>query len=151
MARHGIALISDEIEYAVNTGMKSGMIDVKKNTVVTVIEKNGLQEAGGASHIIFGGEYADMMMLGSRDSLLCTELEVTLPTDNSYKWLLFVACYCFPFMHTLTLNRDTPATHSRVVNGPLFARSLERMLRFDNFPSLRRIVVKSVCCVLFEW
>ena len=58
MARRGIALVPDEIEYAVNTGMKSGMIDVKKNTVVTVIEKNGLQEAGGASHIIFGGEYA---------------------------------------------------------------------------------------------
>ena len=151
MARRGIALIPDEIEYAVNTGMKAGVAEMKKNTVVTVIEKNSLQEAGGASHIIFGGEYADMMMLGSRDSLLCTELEVTLPTDNSYKWLLFVACYCFPFMHTLTLNRDTPATHSRVVNGPLFARSLERMLRFDNFPSLRRIVVKSVCCVLFEW
>ena len=151
MARRGIALVPDEIEYAVNTGMKkSGMIDVKKNTVVIVIEKNSLQEAGGASHIIFGGEYADMMMLGSRDSLLCTELEVTLPTDNSYKWLLFVACYCFPFMHTLTLNRHTISFISHVVNGPLFALSLERMLRFDNFPSLRRIVVKSVCCVLFE-
>ena len=111
MARRGIALVPDEIEYAVNTGMKAGMIDVKKNTVVIVIEKNGLQEAGGASHIIFGGEYADMMMLGSRDSLLCTELEVTLPTDNSYKWLLFVACYCFPFMHTLTLNRRSPVTY----------------------------------------
>ena len=59
MARRGIALISDEMELTVSTGVKkSGMIDVKKNTVVTVIEKNGLQEAGGASHIIFGGEYA---------------------------------------------------------------------------------------------
>ena len=56
MARHGVALISDEMDLAVSTGVKkSGMIDVKKNTVVIVIEKNGLQEAGGASHIIFGG------------------------------------------------------------------------------------------------
>ena len=150
MARRGIALVPNETEYAVSTGMKAGVMEMKKNTVVTVVEKNGLQEAGGALRISFGGRYADMKLLGTRDMLVCTELEVTLPTDNSYKWLLFVACYCCPFMHTLTLNRDTPATHSHIVNGPLFARSLERLLRFDNFPSLRRIVVKSVCCVLFE-
>ena len=151
MARRGVALISDEMDLAVSTGVKkSGMIDVKKNTVVIVIEKNSLQEAGGASHIIFGGEYADMMMLGSRDSLLCTELEVTMPTNCSYVWMYFLQFYCYPFMHTLTLNRHIISFISRVVNGPLFARSLERLLRFDNFPSLRRIVVKSVCCVLFE-
>ena len=151
MARHGIALISDEMELTVSTGVKkSGMIDVKKNTVVTVIEKNGLQEAGGARRLSLGGGDTDMKLSSSRAILLCTSLEVAMPTDGSYVWMYFLQFYCYPFMHTLTLNRDTPATHSHIVNGPLFARSLERMLRFDNFPSLRRIVVKSVCCVLFE-
>ena len=150
MARRGIALISDEMDLAVSTGVKkSGMIDVKKNTVVTVIEKNGLQEAGGARRLSLGGD-ADMKLSSSRAILLCTSLDVAMPTDGSYVWMYFLQFYCYPFMHTLTLNRDTPATHSHIVNGPLFARSLERLLRFDNFPSLRRIVVKSVCCVLFE-
>ena len=150
MARRGIALISDEMELMVSTGVKkSGMIDVKKNTVVTVIEKNGLQEAGGARRLSLGGD-ADMKLSSSRAILLCTSLDVAMPTDGSYVWMYFLQFYCYPFMHILTLNRDTPATHSHIVNGPLFARSLERLLRFDNFPSLRRIVVKSVCCVLFE-
>ena len=130
--------------------MKAGMIDVKKNTVVTVIEKNGLQEAGGVRRLSLGGGDADMRLSSSRAILLCTELEVTMPTNCSYVWMYFLQFYCYPFMHTLTLNRHSPVTHSRVVNSPLFARSLERLLRFDNFPSLRRIVVKSVCCVLFE-
>ena len=150
MARRGIALISDEMDLAVSTGVKkSGMIDVKKNTVVIVSEKNGLQEAGGARRLSLGGD-ADMKLSSSRAILLCTSLDVAMPTDGSYVWMYFLQFYCYPFMHTLTLNRDTPATHSHIVNGPLFARSLERLLRFDNFPSLRRIVVKSVCCVLFE-
>ena len=92
-----------------------------------------------------------MRLSSSRAILLCTELEVTMPTNCSYVWMYFLQFYCYPFMHTLTLNRHIISFISRVVNGPLFARSLERMLRFDNFPSLRRIVVKSVCCVLFEW
>ena len=138
------------MDLAVSTGVKkSGMIDVKKNTVVIVSEKNGLQEAGGARRLSLGGD-ADMKLSSSRAILLCTSLDVAMPTDGSYVWMYFLQFYCYPFMHTLTLNRDTPATHSHIVNGPLFARSLERLLRFDNFPSLRRIVVKSVCCVLFE-
>ena len=139
------------MELMVSTGVKkSGMIDVKKNTVVTVIEKNGLQEAGGVRRLSLGGGDADMRLSSSRAILLCTELEVTMPTNCSYVWMYFLQFYCYPFMHTLTLNRHIISFISHIVNSPLFARSLERLLRFDNFPSLRRIVVKSVCCVLFE-
>ena len=111
MARRGIALVPDEIEYAVNTGMKSGMIDVKKNTVVTVIEKNGLQEAGGVRRLSLGGGDADMRLSSSRAILLCTELEVTMPTNCSYVWMYFLQFYCYPFMHTLTLDRRSPVTY----------------------------------------
>ena len=138
------------MDLTVNTGVKkSGMIDVKKNTVVTVIEKNGLQEPGGARRLSFSrGD--DMRLSSSREALLCTSLEVTMPTDGSYLAVFTFGDFCYPFMHTLTLNCHALSFISRVVNGPLFARSLERLLRFDNFPSLRRIVVKSVCCLLFE-
>ena len=111
MARRGIALVPDEIEYAVNTGMKAGMIDVKKNTVVTVIEKNGLQEAGGVRRLSLGGGDADMRLSSSRAILLCTELEVTMPTNCSYVWMYFLQFYCYPFMHTLTLDRRSPVTY----------------------------------------
>ena len=139
------------MDMTVSTGVKkSGMIDVKKNTVVTVIEKNGLQEAGGARRLSFSRGSTDLRLSSSREALLCTSLEVTMPTDGSYLAFFTFGDFCYPFMHTLTLNRHSPVTYSRIVNGPLFARSLERLLRFNNFPSLRRIVVKSVCCVLFE-
>ena len=116
MARRGIALISDEMELTVSTGVKkSGMID----------EKNGLQEAGGARRLSLGGGDTDMKLSSSRAILLCTSLEVAMPTDGSYVWMYFLQFYCYPFMHTLTLNRDTPATHSHIVNGPLFAGGCE--------------------------
>ena len=132
-----------------STGVKAGVAELKRNSVVTVIEKNGLQEPGGAA-MVANMDGLKALELHSRDSLLCTSLEATLGEGDSYKWMLFLATFCYPFMHTLTLNCHALSFISRVVNGPLFARSLERLLRFDNFPSLRRIVVKSVCCVLFE-
>ena len=100
------------MELMVSTGVKkSGMIDVKKNTVVTVIEKNGLQEAGGARRLSLGGGDADMRLSSSRAILLCTELEVTMPTNCSYVWMYFLQFYCYPFMHTLTLDRRSPVTY----------------------------------------
>ena len=100
------------MELMVSTGVKkSGMIDVKKNTVVTVIEKNGLQEAGGVRRLSLGGGDADMRLSSSRAILLCTELEVTMPTNCSYVWMYFLQFYCYPFMHTLTLNRRSPVTY----------------------------------------
>ena len=100
------------MELMVSTGVKkSGMIDVKKNTVVTVIEKNSLQEAGGARRLSLGGGDADMRLSSSRAILLCTELEVTMPTNCSYVWMYFLQFYCYPFMHTLTLNRRSPVTY----------------------------------------
>ena len=89
-----------------NTGVKkSGMVEVKKNTVVTVIEKNGLQMAGGAVCITLGGSDADMKLSSGRSTLLCSSLEVTLQEGDSYVWVAFLLNYCYPFMQVLTLNR----------------------------------------------
>ena len=119
--------------------------------MVGIISWDKPQPTGETVRVSFSKDDADIEQLGNYNTMKCAELEVTLGAGNNYVAIFALTGFCYPFMHTLTLNRHTPATHSRVVNSPLFARSLERMLRFDNFPSLRRIVVKSVCCVLFEW
>ena len=109
-----------------------------------------LRPTGATARVSFLKDDHSVAQLGNSRTLACAELEVTLGAGSSCLAIFALAGYCYPFMHTLTLNRHIVSFTSRIVNGPLFARSLERLLRFDNFPSLRRIVVKSVCCVLFE-
>ena len=124
---------------------------LQKNTVLGIISRDKPQPTGETVRVSFLMDDDNMTQLDSYKTMMCAELEVTLGTGNNYVAIFALAGYCYPFMHTLTLNRHPSSFISRVVNGPLFARSLERLLRFDNFPSLRRIVVKSVCCVWFEW
>ena len=119
--------------------------------MVGIISWDKPQPTGETVRVSFSKDDADIEQLGNYNTMKCAELEVTLGTGNSGVAIFALAGYCYPFMHTLTLNRHIISFISHIVNGPLFARSLERLLRFDNFPSLRRIVVKSVCYVLFEW
>ena len=119
--------------------------------MVGIISWDKPQPTGETVRVSFSKDDADIEQLGNYNTMKCAELEVTLGAGNSGVAIFALAGYCYPFMHTLTLNRHIISFISHIVNGPLFARSLEHLLRFDNFPSLRRIVVKSVCCVWFEW
>ena len=118
--------------------------------MVGIVSLGTLRPTDATARVSFLKDDHSVAQLGSSRTLACAELEATLGAGNSGLAIFALAGYCYPFMHTLTLNRHTISLTSHVVNGPLFARSLERLLRFDNFPSLRRIVMRSVCCVLFE-
>ena len=151
MVRRGITLIDDETQCRVNVkANRSGEVSLNKNSVVTVIDTSGDHVAGGAVHVDLDASTDNMEQLSTRSTVLCSSLELTLPEGTTYMWLVTLLLSCYPFMHTLTINRLPISPTSPVVNSPLHAHSLERLLRFDNFPSLRRIIVRSACCVCGE-
>lgn len=129
---------------------RSNKISLNKNSVVTVTATAGNHVAGGAVHVDLDASADNLEQLSTRSTVLCSSLELTLPESVTYMWLFTLLLSCYPFMHTLTINCPFVSPVSRVVNSPLYAHSLERLLRFDNFPSLRRIVLRSACCACVE-
>ena len=79
--------------------------------MVGIISWDKPQPTGETVRVSFSKDDADIEQLGNYNTMKCAELEVTLGTGNNYAAIFALAGYCYPFMHTLTLNRRSPVTY----------------------------------------
>lgn len=148
LARRGIALIPDETELELkNTKERSGSLLLKPNTVVRVTKTADTPTQSGIARVTLTKDGSNHAQLRYAEVLRCHTLFLELPDTSCFVWLLHMLDYCYPFMKKLVLTSAVYISSSYVVHYPFFFMCVERLLRFNNFPSLAEVVVCSRGCV----
>ena len=125
LARRGIVLIPDETELELkNTKERSGSLLLKPNTVVRVTKTADTPTQSGIARVTLTKDGSNHAQLRYAEVLRCHTLFLEL--------VLTSAVYI---------------SSSYVVHYPFFFMCVERLLRFNNFPSLAEVVVCSKSCV----
>lgn len=124
-----------------NAKDQKGLLQLKPNTVVKVTARNPPFKEGGFVHITLKKNGSNLAQLCSLEAIQCTTLVLDLPSSSCYVWLLFLLYYCYPFMKKLVLTSAVHRDRLCVVQYPFFFMCVERLLRFNNLPSLEEISV----------
>ena len=75
--------------------------------------------------------------------LFATAITLSIDAEVNYDWLKELLLNCYPFMESLILNSATRRMVSRVVCSPFNAQVLYRLLKYNNLPALKTIIIHS--------